>query len=261
LIDNGNGTWNIVMDSNRSVTATFTQIEHSLTITQATGGTITAFPAGPYHLNDPVTLTATPTVGYTFGGWTGDCAGQFNPCRLTMDGNKVVSAIFTWHYTLRESFDGPISNWTIKGSPKGYSAVVDTENYKEGTGSIKLTNPRNGYVQITQNTDWTLTAEEQGYFQFWVYVDGTSGPTTGTSIILSNDRSFKNYFIVDYGGDFNFNLKPGWNLITLDPTDWKTGKGSPTWTSPILCIRITIYGSAPTSYSFDQLISGSGLIP
>ena len=42
----------------------------TLTINQSTGGTITADPAGPYHFNDPVTLTATPDAGWTFpAGW------------------------------------------------------------------------------------------------------------------------------------------------------------------------------------------------
>jgi hypothetical protein len=67
----------------------------SLTINQSTGGMITANPAGPYHLNDPVTLTATPNAGWNFSDWTSDCTGQGNSCSLTMNANKTVSTIFT----------------------------------------------------------------------------------------------------------------------------------------------------------------------
>ena len=84
----------LTMDAAKSVSATFTQIEYALTITQATGGTITADPAGPYYYNDPVTITATAETGYSFDAWTGDCAGQGNPCTLTMDAAKSVSAYF-----------------------------------------------------------------------------------------------------------------------------------------------------------------------
>ena len=115
-------------------------------------------------------------------------------------------------------------------------------------------------MQITKSVNWALTAPEQGHFQFWVYVYGTSEPTSA-SIILTNDKAYKNNFTANYGGDFKFNLRPGWNLITLDPTDWITGAGAPSWQKPIKGIRITIKGGGANSYSFDQMISGAGLVP
>jgi uncharacterized repeat protein (TIGR02543 family) len=44
-----------------------------------------------------VTLTATPSTGYTFAGWTGDCSvcGTSTTCTITMDANKSCSANFT----------------------------------------------------------------------------------------------------------------------------------------------------------------------
>ena len=84
----------LTMDAAKSVSAAFTQDDYALTIIQATGGTITENPEGPYHLNDVVELTAAPDPGYSFTGWTGDCAGQGNPCSLSMGGPKYVSAAF-----------------------------------------------------------------------------------------------------------------------------------------------------------------------
>jgi uncharacterized repeat protein (TIGR02543 family) len=44
-----------------------------------------------------VILTATPSTGYTFAGWTGDCSscGTSTTCNITMDANKSCSANFT----------------------------------------------------------------------------------------------------------------------------------------------------------------------
>jgi hypothetical protein len=44
------------------------------------------------------TLHAEPDEGYMFGKWGGDCAGQGNPCELTLDTDKKVSAIFEQWY-------------------------------------------------------------------------------------------------------------------------------------------------------------------
>jgi uncharacterized repeat protein (TIGR02543 family) len=44
-----------------------------------------------------VTLTATPSTGYTFAGWTGDCSGcgTSTTCTINMDDDKICSASFT----------------------------------------------------------------------------------------------------------------------------------------------------------------------
>ena len=38
-----------------------------------------------------VTLTANPNPGFSFVSWNGACAGQGNPCVLTMDAHKTTS--------------------------------------------------------------------------------------------------------------------------------------------------------------------------
>jgi len=98
-----------------------------------------------------VLLTAIPDTGSFFDHWTGDCAGQGNPCMLTMDYHKTVSAVFTPGLPLPqnliaspgivlEGFES-MSGWTVTGSGSGYSAALDTANVKEGSASIKLTTP------------------------------------------------------------------------------------------------------------------------
>ena len=138
----------LTMDAAKSVSATFTQIEYALTITQATGGTITADPAGPYYYNDPVTLTATPDLGYSFDGWTGDCAGQGNPCTLTMDAAKSVSATYTlddYALTIIQATGG-----TITADPEGPYHLNDVV--------ILTATPNSGYIF----TGWTGDCAGQG---------------------------------------------------------------------------------------------------
>lgn len=47
-----------------------------------------------YPLNQTVTLTALPTPGYTFDGWSGDCSGNLN-CTVSVNTEKTVQAMFS----------------------------------------------------------------------------------------------------------------------------------------------------------------------
>ena len=67
-------------------------------------GTVTSNPAGidcgngcsaAFAPNTVITLTATPTAGSLFSGWSGACTGSTNSCQVTMDAAKSVTATFT----------------------------------------------------------------------------------------------------------------------------------------------------------------------
>jgi len=64
-----------------------------------------------------------------------------------------------------------------------------------------------------------------------------------------------NYFITSYGSAFKLRYKPGWNLISLRASDWRAGRGSPSWAN-IVSIRIRLDSRAVNTYSFDGLTSG-----
>ena len=78
-----------------------------LSINPPTNGNITSNPTGincgsgssvcSADFLGSVTLTATPSTGYTFGGWTGDCSGcgTSTTCNINMTANKTCSANFT----------------------------------------------------------------------------------------------------------------------------------------------------------------------
>jgi hypothetical protein len=98
----------LTMDRSRSVTATFAAGPQQLSVTIEGGGsgTVTSVPDGinctvgtctaTYPLGTPVTLTATPDPGSTFGGWIGctDLGTDPLSCPVTMSGPKSVTATF-----------------------------------------------------------------------------------------------------------------------------------------------------------------------
>ena len=69
----------IVMDSNKTVTANFTQdpTEYTLTILVVGNGTATPT-TGTYAAGTSVPLQATSAQGWTFAGWSGDATGLTN---------------------------------------------------------------------------------------------------------------------------------------------------------------------------------------
>jgi len=87
----------IVIDGNKAVTATFTQNTYTLSVSIAPlgAGSVNLNNTGPYHYGDVVQLTAVPTIGFSFGHWSGDLSGSVNPTTIVINGNKAVTASFT----------------------------------------------------------------------------------------------------------------------------------------------------------------------
>jgi uncharacterized repeat protein (TIGR02543 family) len=89
----------ITMDGNKTITANYTQqpaSQYSLTVSTTGSGTVSLNPAGGvYNAGTVVTLTASPSAGYVFSGWSGGLSGTVNPATITMDANKSVTATFT----------------------------------------------------------------------------------------------------------------------------------------------------------------------
>jgi YVTN family beta-propeller protein len=72
--------------------------QFALTLNTIGSGSITAQPAsatGKYDAGTIVAVTAAPAAGSQFSGWSGACSGSSNPCSVTMDAAKSVTATFT----------------------------------------------------------------------------------------------------------------------------------------------------------------------
>jgi C1A family cysteine protease len=85
----------ITMDSDKTVTAHFTEDQYTLTINIDGSGSVTKDPdQSTYTYGQTVTLTADADAGWTFDHWSGDLSGSDNPEQITMDGDKSVTAHF-----------------------------------------------------------------------------------------------------------------------------------------------------------------------
>ena len=150
------------MTGNKSVTATFTQDEYTLTVNIVGSGSVSKDPdQATYTYGDVVQLTATADPGWTFDSWSGDLSGSTNPDTITMDSDKTVTAAFTQdQYTLTVNITG---NGSVTKDP-------DQATYTYGT-----------VVQLTATADpgWT--------FDSWS--GDLTGSTNPDTITMTGNKS------------------------------------------------------------------------
>jgi Fe-S cluster biogenesis protein NfuA len=130
-------------------------ITYSLSVSKTGNGlgTITSSPSGiscgsdcseSYNYGTSVTLTASPSTGSTFTGWSGACSGT-GTCTMSMTSNKSATANFNLiTYSLSVSKNG---SGTITSSPSGISCGSDcSESYNYGTSVTLTASPSSNYI-------------------------------------------------------------------------------------------------------------------
>ena len=136
----GTGTCQVTITQADTVTATFVLTFHSLTVTGigAGGGTVSSLPAGInctisagatsgdctelYLLDSIVTLTALPTIGSTFVGWSGPCSGT-GACQVVMEQARVVLAAFEIYHDLTVSATST-GDGGVTSDPPGITCTI-----------------------------------------------------------------------------------------------------------------------------------------
>ncbi len=129
-----------------------------------TNGTISNSPTGTIFASGTVvTLTATPSAGYQFAGWSGSISGLTNPIQLPMTSNKTVCATFNKiQRTLTVQIDGGCS------------------------GSVT---PTVGDHQYDHGTLVAVTASPAEYFDHWSGCGVPSGQESNNSISVPMDAN------------------------------------------------------------------------
>jgi uncharacterized repeat protein (TIGR02543 family) len=113
------------------ITVSAQAVYYTLTVNAnpSNGGTITQSPTGSSHLaGTPVTVTATPSAGYEFAGWSGDITGSSttNPMTVVMDADKVLTANFRQLQSQQPSLTpGEVR---VIGSVEGYINATQNPN-------------------------------------------------------------------------------------------------------------------------------------
>jgi hypothetical protein len=99
LSDNGDGTWDLAVDGDKEVTATFTEDEYSVSVTIVGSGVVHNSPGNPYTYGETATLEPVASLLWSFAGWSGPDAGDLSDngdgtWDLIMDGDKSLTATF-----------------------------------------------------------------------------------------------------------------------------------------------------------------------
>jgi hypothetical protein len=129
--------------------------------------------SGRYSPGTTVSLTATPSAGALFTGWSGDCAGS-GACGLALDRDRVVAAEFDAAVTLTVGLAGEGSGWVAAEGlvcaakvcsgryPKGAHVTVtpvsdpgDVASFFSGWGGVCS---GTGSCFITLDADTAVTA-------------------------------------------------------------------------------------------------------
>jgi Glycosyl hydrolases family 28/Divergent InlB B-repeat domain/Bacterial Ig domain len=122
---------------------------YALTTSVVGGGTVTTNPGiTQFPTQTGVLLTATPSVGYSFSGWSGDFTSNANPLPIVMDTNHSVVANFTTAPTCTVTF-------TIVG--QGTVTPATGGVYNCGTSLTLTATPALGYSFTSWSGDFTST--------------------------------------------------------------------------------------------------------
>ncbi|MCP4542038.1 MAG: hypothetical protein GY832_33345 [Chloroflexi bacterium] len=214
----------LTMDSDKVITATFDMLlvvpTYTLTVNTVGSGSVTPDPVGTlllpgwlYEQGTVVTLTAVPTSGSYFGGWTGALTSANNPETLVMDEDKEITATFSTEppitytltvYTVGSGTADPAGGTYISGTVLSMSATADPGWQFVGWSGdvISTSNPvsltMDGYKAITVTFDLlthTLTVNTAGDGTGSVDLDPTGGVYDyGTAVTLTAVPDLGSYF-------------------------------------------------------------------
>ncbi|MDG2372306.1 MAG: hypothetical protein P8L83_06800, partial [Flavobacteriaceae bacterium] len=88
----------VTLMSDQVITANFVKVKYGLTLSTQGEGSISeelvSSGRTDYNSGSVVRLTATPAVGYSFTGWTGDLTSTSNPVEVDITSAKTITAVF-----------------------------------------------------------------------------------------------------------------------------------------------------------------------
>jgi lysophospholipase L1-like esterase len=182
-------------------------VSYSLTTNASGSGSVSKSPnQASYTSGTSVTLTATPTAGQQFSGWSGSATGSTNPLTVSMTANKTITATFI-------------------ATPVQYSLTVTTA----GSGSVAKSPSQATY---NSGSSVSLTATAAAGFEFSGWSGDASGSTNPISVMMSADKSITATFTAVVGGPtFYRALNINGGAITLDGRSWEAGNTAPNFST------------------------------
>jgi uncharacterized repeat protein (TIGR02543 family) len=182
--------------------------ECTLTVNVVGSGSVAKIPDQTvYDWGTNVTLTANPTIGWSFDHWSGDASGTVNPVTVNMTSDKTVTATFTQNtYALTIMVIGSGSVNLNNSGPYYYGDVVELTavpaigwsfdnwsgdlNGSANPATILIDGDKMVTATFTQN-EYTLTVSTVGHgfinlnntgpYHYGDIVELTAVPVTGWS--------------------------------------------------------------------------------
>ncbi len=132
--------------------------EYVLTVTNSAGGTVTSSDNGidcgsdcteTYTSTTSVTLTATPSSGYGFCGWSGGVCSGTGTCTLSLSADTDVTATFTYGGCYNSSSSGSFSLSTYLLAKEAYKSTVSNNisDVLNGMHPLIMTSPNTTSLQ------------------------------------------------------------------------------------------------------------------
>jgi len=180
----------IIMNSNKTVTAHFTQNQYTLTITINGNGTVTKNPNQAYYTyGQQVILTANADPNWLFDHWSGGLTGSQNPDTLIIDGNESVTAYF-------------VNNQC--------TLIVNIN----GNGVV-IKNPDQTYYTYGQEVELFAIADSNWLFDHWS--GGLTGNQNPDTIVIEQDTTVNAHFAEEPYAEEDQTVRIGQGSIEIFP--------------------------------------------
>ena len=159
-------SYTFTIEADRALVANFSLLQYSISVSSSPeeGGSVTG--GGTYDHGEQVTITASPSAGYSFVNWT--------------EGGAVISTNATYTFTVNSnrSFQANYSQNTytvsVSNNPSSGGTVTGGGNYNHGEQATITASPAAGYAfvnwteggsVISTNASYTFTVNSNRSFQ------------------------------------------------------------------------------------------------
>jgi hypothetical protein len=202
LVDNGDGSWDILIDSDKILDAQFDldgPFSVSVSYSGSGSGSVVLDPVGPYFYGDVVTLWANASSDSEFISWSGDLSGNNSPESIFMDSDKNVDAEFSLLPVYYDLIISSVGNGTtnpsvgtysfLEGSLVNLEAFADTGwSFENWSGDISSSNNQTSILMDSNKSVTANFTKDPVYYTLSIIINGngTTNPSEGNYSYLEN---------------------------------------------------------------------------